>query len=78
MRTLTLLIIAAMFATVSPQSHAQRRGMGMIDREKEFLQSTPLIGDELPNVEIYSADGTPFRTADLRGHYSVLTFGCLT
>lgn len=54
--------------------HAQR----MQAREREFLTLKPRVGEPLPDVEVYTADGKPFRTADLRGHYTVLTFGCLT
>lgn len=64
----------AVFSMVAPCGHAQT----MRDREKEFLQSKPVIGDVMPNVTVFSPDGSPFHTADLRGHYTVLTFGCLT
>ncbi|MCA9083885.1 MAG: redoxin domain-containing protein [Planctomycetaceae bacterium] len=47
-------------------------------REKEFLSTKPLIGDPLPDVTIYDIDGQPFPLSGLRGHYTVLTFGCLT
>jgi hypothetical protein len=50
----------------------------MQKREREFLRSKPSINDPLPDVTIYAADGSPFKTADLKGHYTVLTFGCLT
>lgn len=55
--------------------YAQQR---MQEREQEFLEEKPLINDPLPDVVIYAADGSPFKTASLRGHYTVLTFGCLT
>lgn len=48
------------------------------EREAEFLDTAPLIGEPLPEVNVYSADGRPFLTSNLRGHYTVLTFGCLT
>lgn len=48
------------------------------EREAEFLDTAPLIGEPLPEVTVYSADGRPFPTSNLRGHYTVLTFGCLT
>lgn len=54
---------------------AQQR---MQEREQEFLQEKPLINDPLPDMTIYAADGSPFKTSSLRGHYTVLTFGCLT
>ena len=73
---LTSLFVLALVLTASPDGvRAQRR---MQEREQEFLRSKPLINDPLPDVTIYEADGSPFKTADLRGHYTVLTFGCLT
>ena len=69
--TLVLGLIAGSLTTVA---QAQR----MQQREREFLRSKPLIGDQLPDVAVFALDGTPFKTADLRGHYTVLTFGCLT
>lgn len=50
----------------------------MVEREQEFLASKPLLNDPLPDVTVYNADGSPFRTTALKGHYTVLTFGCLT
>ncbi len=46
--------------------------------EEEFVKDKPAIGDKLPDATVYTPDGKEFRTADLRGHYTVLTFGCLT
>lgn len=69
-----LLVLALFTASMVTPAQAQR----MQQREKAFLKSKPLIGEMLPDVTVYSPDGTPFRTADLRGHYTVLTFGCLT
>ena len=48
------------------------------EREEEFVNSRPTIGDPLPVTTVYTSDGKPVSTADLRGHYTVLTFGCLT
>ncbi|MGV3484449.1 MAG: peroxiredoxin family protein [Planctomycetaceae bacterium] len=50
----------------------------MKERERDFLTTLPLVGDAIPDVTVYAADGTPFSTSQLRGHYTVLTFGCLT
>jgi hypothetical protein len=50
----------------------------MQEKESAFLMAKPLVGERLPDVTVFAIDGTPFNTADLRGHYSVLTFGCLT
>ena len=46
--------------------------------EAEFVRSRPAIGDAIPDVVVYDATGKEVRTSDLRGHYTVLTFGCLT
>ena len=74
MRFASLLVLAMVFAVCPTDIQAQR----MQDREEEFLKSKPLVDDPLPDVSVYSPDGTEFKTADLRGHYTVLTFGCLT
>ena len=47
-------------------------------KEEDFLKEKPAVGDKLPEVSIFDSAGKEFKTADLRGHYTVLTFGCLT
>jgi cytochrome oxidase Cu insertion factor (SCO1/SenC/PrrC family) len=75
MRFITpLLLLLIAFLALPADVQAQR----MQEREEDFLRSKPLIGDKLPTVTVYSPDGTLFKTDDLRGHYAVLTFGCLT
>ena len=54
------------------QGDAQQRG------QQAALSGAPGIGDSLPVVQVYLADGTPFSTSQLKGSYSVLVFGCLT
>jgi len=46
--------------------------------DADFAKEKPAIGETLPDVAVYSPDGKTFKTSDLRGHYTVLTFGCLT
>ncbi len=75
MRLTSLLVVALVFTTSIPMGLAQQR---MQKREQQFLLTKPRINDPLPDVTVYEADGSPFKTADLRGHYTVLTFGCLT
>jgi hypothetical protein len=53
-------------------------GRGNPKKEAAFIKSHPKVGDTLPSVTVYTPDGQPFNTGDLRGHYTVLTFGCLT
>lgn len=41
-------------------------------------RSAPKIGDSLPEVSAFDADGKEFNLSSLKGHYTVLVFGCLT
>lgn len=70
----SVLVLGLIVSPVGASAQAQR----MQQREQAFLKEKPRVGEQLPNVTVYSADGTPFNTAGLRGHYTVLTFGCLT
>ncbi len=41
--------------------------------------SVPQIGELIPDIEIVDQHGYPVRLRDLtRGHYTVMTLGCLT
>lgn len=46
--------------------------------EADFVTAKPAVGEPIPDVVVYDAKGHKVSTADLRGHYTVLTFGCLT
>ena len=46
--------------------------------EEDFVKAKPAVGDPLPELTVYAPDGKEVKTSDLRGHYTVLTFGCLT
>jgi cytochrome oxidase Cu insertion factor (SCO1/SenC/PrrC family) len=46
--------------------------------DEDFVMEKPAVGELLPDVTVYDPDGKEFKTTDLRGHYTVLTFGCLT
>ena len=46
--------------------------------DPEWVKQSPTIGDPLPDLTVYTADGKEFKTSSLRGHYTVLDFGCLT
>jgi len=43
-----------------------------------FDASSPAVGQPLPDVAAYDADGNPMNLGNLKGHYSVIVFGCLT
>jgi cytochrome oxidase Cu insertion factor (SCO1/SenC/PrrC family) len=38
----------------------------------------PQVGDQLPDVQVFTDTGDPFRMSALKGKYTVLVFGCLT
>lgn len=46
--------------------------------DEQFARSKPTIGDLLPDLKVYNPEGKEVATSSLRGHYTVLTFGCLT
>jgi cytochrome oxidase Cu insertion factor (SCO1/SenC/PrrC family) len=49
-----------------------------IKEDPEWVKKSPTIGDKLPELTVYTADGKEFETSSLRGQYTVLAFGCLT
>lgn len=67
---LTSLLLAALTAGLA---HGQKE-----QREEDFLKVKPAIGEAMPELTVYSPDGKEVKTSSLRGHYTVLTFGCLT
>ena len=75
MRILVPFLILSLALIVIPTDVQAQK---MQEREEDFLRSKPLIGDKLPDLTVYSPDGTPLQTSELHGHYTVLTFGCLT
>lgn len=40
--------------------------------------AVPAVGTPLPEVTVFDHQGNRFSTEQLRDHYSVLVFGCLT
>lgn len=76
MRFAKWLLVSLVLVAISSPVHAQRKKLKV--SEEEFFKEAPVVGDELPEVTVYSPTGTEFKTSDLRGHYTVLTFGCLT
>lgn len=47
-------------------------------RDAAFPKQKPAIGERLPEITVFTPEGKPFALSELRGSYSVLTFGCLT
>ena len=52
--------------------------LAQMKEDPDWVKQAPTIGDNLPDLIVYSADGKEFKTSSLHGHYTVLDFGCLT
>ncbi len=46
--------------------------------QTRFEATSPDVGESLPDVSLFDADGKPFHLRNLKGDYTVLVFGCLT
>ncbi len=45
---------------------------------QQYSAEKPHVGETIPNVKLFDAEGNPFELASTRGKYTVLVFGCLT
>lgn len=77
--TTTLLVgalVGAAMTTFPATADAQNQGR---PRMPTMLgDDDPNVGDMLPDVELFDADGHPIRLHSLDGKYKVIVFGCLT
>jgi cytochrome oxidase Cu insertion factor (SCO1/SenC/PrrC family) len=72
-----LLSATFLLALVGPPpapAPAPRRMMS----EEDFVKMKPTLGDTIPDLTVYDSAGKEVKTSSLRGHYTVLVFGCLT
>lgn len=51
---------------------------GPLFAQRPTERDLPNVGSRLPDVTVYDAEGQRFSTRELRGHHTVLVFGCLT
>jgi len=76
--TISCLVGAHVFAQgfgASPPLPGER---GAERVRRIFDETSPETGAPLPNVTCYDADGNEFKLRSLKGHHTVLLFGCLT
>jgi len=73
MRTFVLTGLALALAVLVALGQPRRE-----QKEEDFLKGKPAVGDQVPELTAYTPDGKEVKTSELRGHYTVLTFGCLT
>lgn len=74
MKFRTWLLISLVIAVLPSVSSAQRQKSS----DEDFVKEKPAVGEQFPDLVVYSVDGKEVPTSSLRGHYSVVTFGCLT
>lgn len=75
----TALILALAFTCAPAQEEESRRGPGRFGGGPDRLAAAGLaVGQSLPPLDVYDADGRPFEQSQLQGHYVVVVFGCLT
>ena len=64
-----------------PRKPGESRQRGESARERmvrRFDAASPRLGEPLPDVSGFTADGEPLSLRALKGDYKVLVFGCLT
>ncbi|MBL8892894.1 MAG: hypothetical protein JNL67_23150 [Planctomycetaceae bacterium] len=79
----TLSYVSSLFVsqleTVSPifaQQSSRELPRNAVDTG--FNRKSPDVGELIPNLTAYRADGSQVRLRDLHGKHTVLVFGCLT
>ena len=70
---LTVLVLTLIYL-LPITAFAQRKKKN----EDAFPRERPAVGQKLPDLIAYDVQGNEVSTASFRGHYTVLTFGCLT
>ena len=75
MRYLAVIGISLIVALLPALASAQQRKKAS---EEDFVKEKPAVGDPFPDLVVYDPDGKEVKTSSFRGHYTVLTFGCLT
>ena len=70
-----VFVLALLPSTAISQPKEKKEGKL---KGEDFAKAKPAVGDPLPDLTVYSPDGKEVKTSILKGHYTVLTFGCLT
>lgn len=83
LNSIVMSAAACCVLTTSVLAQPVRQDVGQVvefaDQYNErYLRQEPPVGETLPNVKLFDAEGNPFELASTRGKYTVLVFGCLT
>ena len=70
---LTSLLMLQPLAAQQPDRSTARNQLS-----QRFDSKGPAVGEKLPDVSAYTADGRKFSLSDVKEQYTVLVFGCLT
>ncbi len=75
-----LLALAALLAHLNPAVAQTTQDELRAALQHRFDTITPAIGELLPNLELYDADGNTVQLREVAGNgrYTVLVLGCLT
>ena len=76
LRHLQSLITVALFIAGSSCAVAQQADFNGLRRPGRLAGLE--LGQRIPDVAVFDGQGTAFSVGDLRNHYTVLVFGCLT
>ena len=72
-----LMFLGMMFSVNALTARLQNQNRS--GAEQPWFNETGLkIGDAFPEISVFDAQGKPFNTRNLKGHYTVLVNGCLT
>ena len=77
-RSVAILVGVFAIMTAGEPLWAQRSDDLRAALRSRFEASGLREGTPFPDVQIYDAEGNPFRTGKLKGGYTVLVTGCLT
>ncbi len=75
---LILSIAAISVSTVNARENQDKPTSSLKDTNQLSAKSKIKIGNSLPDVMVYDADGNSLNLGSLKGNYLVIIFGCLT
>ncbi len=76
MKTNAIFFMLIAAAALPPSGLAQHKVKK--PDEEAFVKQSPTIGELFPDLTVYDPNGREVQTSSLRGHYTSVTFGCLT
>ncbi len=69
----------AMTEEAEKKEEQKAMSFGLDALKERFAAAAPDVGQQVPDISVYSASGEKVSFRDLvEGHYSVVVFGCLT